>query len=647
MFALHYNKPGNDALLEQLDNGDININLKGAQNYIPTYKRFFSINEKTFNSITLNHSFSLHEVCKTENDNGNSEDECFNKYICNLKDESGKITKKTVFFKFSPLLDPIKYGLGKYEHIDNSCNLFNLPKYQSQCYEKIEDVNNSAYVDTMFSFLTSILLNHHKYSHGLDFYGSFLGVKENFAINIIDEVDLLYDSEYFEKKLNDLFHISKVDADKIQFSDTRNCKKKINIEKNTSETNDTVKLDDVHEINNSIFDGVFKDTTENQEQSHEKDSVLEVFSADELIKDIKEEKKEGEEKIQKSPENKKQSKNNNITTSSSDSCSSRSSETSNSDSDNNDIDSESESDSDEGHGDGEEKNDSEEFHEDDYDSDDSELESGEDSDMDSDESTDCINMIIHNFPVQMIALEKCDNTLDSLMNDSEKEIEYLEWKAIFMQIIMMLLTYQKVFHFTHNDLHTNNIMYVKTEKQFIYYKYNDSYYKVPTYGKLFKLIDFGRAIYKFKGQTFCSDSFHPKGDAATQYNCEPYYNPDKPRVEPNYSFDLCRLACSMFDYFVEDLEDFKKMKPIDDPIAFLISEWCTDDKGRNILYKSNNEERYPDFKLYKMIARKVHNHTPQNQLEKTFFEGPFKISKKKISKKGKIIDIDSMPVYAE
>ena len=89
------------------------------------------------------------------------------------------------------------------------------------------------------------------------------------------------------------------------------------------------------------------------------------------------------------------------------------------------------------------------------------------------------------------------------------------------------------------------------------------------------------------------------------------------------------------------------MKPIDDPIAFLISEWCTDDKGRNILYKSNNEERYPDFKLYKMIARKVHNHTPQNQLEKTFFEGPFKISKKKISKKGKIIDIDSMPVYAE
>ena len=90
---------------------------------------------------------------------------------------------------------------------------------------------------------------------------------------------------------------------------------------------------------------------------------------------------------------------------------------------------------------------------------------------------------------------------------------------------------------------TNNIMYNKTEQQFIIYKYDGVYYKVPTYGKLFKIIDFGRAIYKFNGKTICSDSFHSKGDAATQYNCEPYINSKKPRIEPNPSFDLCRLAC--------------------------------------------------------------------------------------------------------
>ena len=105
--------------------------------------------------------------------------------------------------------------------------------------------------------------------------------------------------------------------------------------------------------------------------------------------------------------------------------------------------------------------------------------------------------------------------------------------------------------------------------------------QVPTYGKIYKIIDFGRAIYKFKGNIVCSDSFHPKGDAATQYNCEPYFNNKKPRLEPNPSFDLCRLGCSLYDFFVDDESE----DPFPNPLSNLISEWTTDDKGRNILYK--------------------------------------------------------------
>ena len=71
------------------------------------------------------------------------------------------------------------------------------------------------------------------------------------------------------------------------------------------------------------------------------------------------------------------------------------------------------------------------------------------------------------------------------------------WKSCLFQILMMLITYQKVFNFTHNDLHTNNIMFIKTDKTFINYKYDDKHYKIETYGKIFKLIDFGRAIYSF------------------------------------------------------------------------------------------------------------------------------------------------------
>ena len=51
----------------------------------------------------------------------------------------------------------------------------------------------------------------------------------------------------------------------------------------------------------------------------------------------------------------------------------------------------------------------------------------------------------------------------------------------------------------------------------------------------------------------------------------------------------------------------------------LIKKWCTDDNGKNILYKSSGEERYPEFKLYKMISRTVHNCVPIEELRNTLF----------------------------
>ena len=45
-----------------------------------------------------------------------------------------------------------------------------------------------------------------------------------------------------------------------------------------------------------------------------------------------------------------------------------------------------------------------------------------------------------------------------------------------------------------------------------------------------------------------------------------------------------------------------------------------------------------------MIARTVHNHTPEKQLENVMFDA-FSVSKKKINKTAKILDIDNLPVY--
>jgi hypothetical protein len=141
---------------------------------------------------------------------------------------------------------------------------------------------------------------------------------------------------------------------------------------------------------------------------------------------------------------------------------------------------------------------------------------------------------------------------------------------------------------------------------------------------------------------FCSDSFQSGGDAATQYNTEPYFNKNKARLEPNYSFDLCRLACSIFDYLVEDMDEIKDLEKCDS-ITKLIVEWCLDDKGVNMLYKNNGTDRYPDFKLYKMIARHVHQHTPQLQLERPEFKS-FIVSTSKETME-KIIDIDNIPIF--
>ena len=255
-----------------------------------------------------------------------------------------------------------------------------------------------------------------------------------------------------------------------------------------------------------------------------------------------------------------------------------------------------------------------------------------------DESEELYSFLF-DFPIQMIALEKCDGTLDSLLEDNKFNDH--EFASIMMQIIFTLLIYQKTFAFTHNDLHTNNIVFKQTDKKFLSYCWNNIHYKIPTYGRIFKIIDFGRSIYRFQDKIMCSDSFAPGGDAHGQYNCEPYFNTTKPRLEPNYGFDLCRLGCSMYD-FVFDIGDELILTENDmTPIQKIIRRWCQDDTGRNILYKRNGEERYPNFKLYKMISRLSHNHTPENQFQYPVFS-QFKSNAKKPNY---CVNIDTLPKY--
>ena len=568
MFDLFYKKNNNEKLFSYLEK----YGFKYTQNYIPLFSIFFGIDDKNYNSINLNHSWYISSIVDRETNNK------FTIKCKNINDNKN-IQKKQAFFKFSPLLDPIKFLVGKYRNLDEKKRIL-LPKNKNNlCHSKVLDPNNAAYVDSFFSYLSSKLLNEKKFIHGTDFYGSFLSVQNKFKVNIYDDLEYLYESDFFHKNKNILFNTDDVDEGKLLDNDTRNYRKKIKLEKSLNNLK-------VQKIDNSIFENIFELTSENLRKHDE--SLKEEYSNTNVLKN------RNKKNINKS------------TKKTSSTCSSRSSNTNCS---SNSVQSAKLSDK-----------------------------SCTNSDMSgysSINSDEVVNTDIFNFPIQIICLEQMENTLDSLLEDENKELSNGEWSSCLFQIIMILITYQKIFDFTHNDLRTNNIMYIETNRRYINYKYNNTYYRVPTYGKIYKIIDFGRSIYKFKGKIICSDSYHPKGDAATQYNFEPFFNENKPRLNPNKSFDLCRLACSLYDYFAEDIIENTK-----DPIAKIIIEWTKDDKDRNILYKNNGEERYPDFKLYKMIVRTVHNHIPEKQLKKEIFK-KYISSKRKI-KNGKIINIDVM-----
>ena len=557
-FSLYYKKNKNEHLFRELENS--NLELKSLQNYIPLYQSFFSLNESNFNNINLNHKYHLHSLINTQSRN------ILNAQIIDI---SNNLKKTEVFCKYSPLLDPLKLLTGKYDSSFNSItilpNLFN----HKQCIPKLIDKNNNSYVDGFFTYLSSQLLHHHNFIHGIDYYGSYLGIQNNFLYNIVDDFSYLNESNYFHENTNKLFFIDNKEYESIFNIDSRNNKKKLII----NEKLELINTDDLTEIDFKLF------TSEND------NPIVVDLSEVCIYNTILPEKNDSDDS----------------------SCSSKSSNTTILlDLDNDDN--------------------NEEF-------------SDESGSSDCSEEEEDVYCKINEFPIQVICLEKCENTLDYLMENDL--IDNNEWISCLFQVIIILSVYQKTFSFTHNDLHTNNIMYIPTDKQFLHYLFNGVHYKVPTYGKLYKIIDYGRAIYKYNGKIMCSDSFHPKGDAASQYNCEPYFDSNKPRLEPNPSFDLCRLACCIFDFFIEDVTETKQIIK-KNKIAALIYTWLLDDKGRNILYKNDGEERYPEFKLYKMIARSIHNAIPQEQLSNDIFK-KFITSKKSINKKTKIINLDLIP----
>ena len=242
-----------------------------------------------------------------------------------------------------------------------------------------------------------------------------------------------------------------------------------------------------------------------------------------------------------------------------------------------------------------------------------------------------------NVPVQITLMEKCKGTLYELITLNSESYKHEAW---FAQIILALAFAQNKFSFVHNDLHANNVMYIETTEEFLYYNCGGTFFKIPTYGYLIKIIDFERSSFSLKlvglkeSKFFMSDQFSIDEEAGGQYNCEPFYNSKFPLIKPNFSFDLVRLATSLFwDLFPEG-----PLKENNSLLFKLFMKWLTLDDGSSILFgkKEPTHDRFHGFHLYKAIARLSNNSIPRKEIME--FKELFSITEIPADKKVCLID---------
>ena len=244
-------------------------------------------------------------------------------------------------------------------------------------------------------------------------------------------------------------------------------------------------------------------------------------------------------------------------------------------------------------------------------------EDGEDGDEDDEDCEPFAWASFTNVPVQVTVMEKCTGTFHELCETTTDASKHLAWLS---QVMFALAYAQRNYSFTHNDLHSNNVMYIPTDKEYLYYNCAGSFYRVPTYGYLIKIIDFERGIGSVRvmgmkePKLFMSDHFAVDEEAGGQYNFEPWYLPKHPEIKPNPSFDLARLATSMFwDLFPEGPQCLEYRNNM---VFKFFMKWLTLDDGTSVMFKDDDPEhdRYHGFYLYKAIARLCKNAVPRTEI---------------------------------
>jgi hypothetical protein len=216
-------------------------------------------------------------------------------------------------------------------------------------------------------------------------------------------------------------------------------------------------------------------------------------------------------------------------------------------------------------------------------------------------------------PVNLCMMEKLDQTLDNLLDDGYNMTE-TEWFSVFFQTAFGLAIAQKYFSFVHNDLHSSNIMFKATELKNLFFQIGNSYYRIPTFGKLTKIIDFARGTFKLGDRWIFSDQFKDDGDAWGQYDYPTDGSLANCEHKPNPSFDLVRLGTTV----IQRMDDVPRVREFVESIT-------KDDYDNSLCYEEDT------FQLYIDIAHNAHNAIPIEVLGRPEFD-KFKVAKDRVPK---------------
>ena len=463
------------------------LNINNPQVYFPILSLYlyYHNTKNSHKCIDLDRRFIIKEILEIDYLKYYNSNSIINASIFDQKTKT--FFTKELFCKCMPILDPLHFIMNNYNNLVKRNPL--LPSnYNFNTFDKINDMNNSAYIDTFFGYICSNITSNDINPSFSTFYGSVNGISEKYHFDITEEYDDLKNEKWFHRNLGKLFSIDMyVDSDSDSDSDSESNK--------SLKSNESLKSDKSDKSNNSL------------------------------------------------------------------------------------------------------KSYNSSYHDSDY------------------------VCILKGLPVQLFFIEKLDGTLEDFLKvDVHKDLIL----SCLLQVTFALHLLQKKFMFTHNDLHINNVMYTKTDKIYLYYKFNNIYFKVPTFGYIFKIIDFGRSIFTFQNKVFFNDTFNKHGEAEGQYTYPNrhllYINDNKELIVPNFSFDLCRLAITILDELVLENNDENN-----EFIDFIKS--LTKAKDNTFLYELED-----DFNMYIEIAKNANNGRPCDIIKNDIFK-KFRTKKKYFPKR--------------